>query len=125
VDYQKIFLIGGATGNGEIKKTRQGGYRYGVFRLALRTRDADTMRIAKQGIAFEITPADDENTYISVRCYGKLAESVTKIKKGTRLFVEGELDLEPLSRHDGQARATVKVIADAVRILTKKGRERE
>ena len=35
----------------------------------------------------------DETNYFPVRCFGKLAESVTNIEKGTKLFVAGELEI--------------------------------
>ena len=76
LDYQKITvnLIGNATRDGEVKEAKESGNRYGDFRLAVRNRN-------------------DETTFFPVRCFGKLAESVSNIKKGTKFFVEGELEI--------------------------------
>ena len=101
LDYQKISvnLIGNATHDGQIKQAKESGNAYGDFRLAVRDRR-------------------DETHYFPVRCVGKLAESVTHIKKGAKLFVAGELDLGSFADDEGNTRMTFKVIADTYRILS-------
>ena len=76
LDYQgiSVHLIGNATHDAEIKQAKESGNRYGDFRLAVRNRN-------------------EETTYFPVRCFGKLADSVTHIKKGDKLFVAGELEM--------------------------------
>ncbi len=100
VDYQKIsaMLIGNATQDAEIKLARDSDNRYGDFRLAVRNRQGET-------------------TYFPVRCFGKLAEGITGIKKGTKVFVDGELEVSSFEGDDGNKRMTFRVRANTYRIL--------
>ena len=59
----------------------------------------------------------EESHYFPVRCFGKLAESVTNIKKGARLFVAGDLELSSFVGEEGGKQVTFRVIADTYRIL--------
>jgi single stranded DNA-binding protein len=106
MDYQKITvnLIGNATHDAEVKQAKESGNQYGDFRLAVRDRN-------------------DETHYFPVRCFGKLAESVSNIKKGTKLFVAGELEFGSFADEEGKNRVTFKVIADTYRILNGGRRE--
>ena len=58
-----------------------------------------------------------ETNYFPIRCFGKLAESVTNIKKGTKLFVAGELEISSFTGDEGGKRMAFKVVADTYRIL--------
>jgi single stranded DNA-binding protein len=100
MDYQKIsaVLIGNATQDAEIKQARESGNQYGDFRLAVRNRQGET-------------------TYFPVRCFGKLAEGVSAIQKGTRVFVEGELEMGSFTGDEGEKRMTFRVLANTYRIL--------
>jgi single-stranded DNA-binding protein len=100
VDYQKIttFLIGNAVADAEVKLARDSEHRYGDFRLAVRDRN-------------------DETHYFPVRCFGKLAASVSAIQKGTKLFVDGELEIAAFEGEDGDKRMTFRVVANTYRIL--------
>lgn len=59
-----------------------------------------------------------------MRCFGKLAESVRNIKKGTKVFVEGELELGAFVGEDGKKQMTVRVLANTYRILDGGRREK-
>jgi single stranded DNA-binding protein len=100
MDYQKIavFLIGNATQDAEIKQARESGNQYGDFRLAVRNRQSET-------------------NYFPVRCFGKLAEGLSAIQKGTRVFVEGDLEISAFTGEDGEKRMTFRVLANTYRIL--------
>jgi single stranded DNA-binding protein len=91
-------LIGNATHDAEVKQAKESGNAYGDFRVAVRNRN-------------------DETTFFPVRCFGKLAESVTNIKKGTKLFVAGKLELGSFADDEGNKRMAFKVVADTYRIL--------
>jgi single-strand DNA-binding protein len=91
-------LIGNATRDAEIKQAKESGKRYGDFRLAVRDRNGETQ-------------------YFPIRCFGKLAESVGAIKKGTRLFVPGELEISSFTSEEGQKQMTFRVVAETYRIL--------
>src|SRR5688572_14329215 len=101
LDYQKItaFLIGNATHDAEVKLARDGENRYGDFRMAVRNRNGET-------------------TYIPVRCFGKLVEGMNGIRKGTRLFVDGELEISSFEGDDGNKRMSFRIVANTYRILT-------
>ena len=60
---------------------------------------------------------NNETTYFPVRCFGKLAESVTNIKKGTKLFVDGDLEISAFTGDEGGKRMAFKVVANTYRIL--------
>lgn len=100
MDYQKIsaVLIGNATQDAEVKQAKESGNPYGDFRLAVRNRQGET-------------------NYFPVRCFGKLAEGLSAIQKGTRVFVEGELEMGSFTGDEGEKRMTFRVLANTYRIL--------
>ena len=100
MDYQKItaFLIGNATHDAEVKQAKESDTHYGDFRLAVRNRTGET-------------------TYFPMRCFGKLAEGLAAVTKGTKLFVEGELEMSAYTGEEGGKRMTFRVVANTYRIL--------
>jgi single-stranded DNA-binding protein len=100
MDYQHIavFLIGNAANDAEVRQAKQRETFYGDFRLAVCNRAGET-------------------TYFPIRCFGKLAESVTAIKKGTRVFVQGELEISSFTAAEGNKQMTYRVTAETYRIL--------
>jgi single-stranded DNA-binding protein len=58
-----------------------------------------------------------ETTFYPVRCFGKLAESVINIKKGSRLFVAGALEIGSFTNAEEKKQMTFRVIADTYRLL--------
>jgi single-strand DNA-binding protein len=101
VDYQRITvsLIGNVTQDAEVKQAQESGKVYGDFRLAVRNRQGETC-------------------YYPIRCFGKLAESVIHLKKGARVFVDGELEISSFEGEDGGKRMTFRVVANSYRILS-------
>jgi single stranded DNA-binding protein len=101
MDYQRIAvsLIGNATKDGAVKAARESGHVYGDFTLAVRDKQKETH-------------------FFPVRCFGKLAESVTNIRKGAKVFVDGELELGAFDGEDGKKQVTFRVLANAYRILS-------
>lgn len=106
MDYQRISvsLIGNVTKDAEVKQAKESGKSYGDFRLAVRNRQGET-------------------NFFPVRCFGKLAESVMAIKKGAKLFVEGELEISSFEGLEGGKRMTFRVVANTYRILANHGRQ--
>ena len=92
-------LIGNATHDAEVKQAKESGKRYADFRLAVRDRNSET-------------------NYFPVRCFGKLANGVEGIKKGTKLFVAGELEISSFVGDEGGKRMTFRVVAETYRILS-------
>lgn len=103
MDYQKIsaILIGNATKDADVKAAKETGNVYGDFTVAVRDRQKETH-------------------FFPVRCFGKLAESVRNIRKGDKLFVEGELELNSFDGQDGNKQMTFRVLANAYRLLGNK-----
>jgi single stranded DNA-binding protein len=106
MDYQRmaVSLIGNVTQDAECKQAQESGKLYGDFRLAVRNRQGET-------------------NFFPVRCFGKLAESVTAIKKGAKLFVDGELEISSFEGVEGGKRMTFRVVANTYRILSGNGRQ--
>lgn len=52
-----------------------------------------------------------------MRVLGKLAETCEKVKKGTKVLVEGKLDILEYTDQQGQKRMTFRVLADTYRLL--------
>jgi single-stranded DNA-binding protein len=100
MDYQKITasLIGNATRDAEIKLARDSENRYGDFHMAVRNHTGETL-------------------YVPVRCFGKVAEGIASIKKGTKIFVQGNLEIASFANGEGDKRVTFRVVASAYRIL--------
>jgi single-stranded DNA-binding protein len=92
------FLIGNATHDAEVKLARDREHRYGDFRLAVRNREGET-------------------TYFPVRCFGKLVNGLSGVRKGAKLFVEGDLDIAAVAGEDGAKRMSFRVVASTYRIL--------
>ena len=99
MDYQRIFLIGNATKDAQVKRAKTSDNEYGDFTLAVSNRK-------------------DETTFYPVRCFGKLTKGVSGIRKGVRVFVEGTLDISSFTGDDGAKRMTYRVIANTFRILS-------
>lgn len=108
MDFQRITvaLIGNATQDAEIKAAKENGKPYGDFRLAVRNRHGET-------------------TFFPIRCFGKLAESVVNIRKGVKLFVDGELEISAFEGAEGGKRMTFRVVANTYRILNNGRRPEE
>jgi single-stranded DNA-binding protein len=89
-----------------MKAAKGSGKVYGDFTVAVRDQKKETH-------------------FYPVRCFGKLAESVVYIKKGTKLFVEGKLDLNAFTGEDGKKQVMFRVLADTYRILDGGRREKD
>ena len=91
-------MIGNATNDAAIKQAKNSDTRYGDFSLAVRNRAGET-------------------DYFPIRCFGKLAESMTAIKKGMKLFVVGELEISAFTTAEVNKPMTSRVTAETYRIL--------
>ncbi len=58
-----------------------------------------------------------ETVFFPVRCFGKLANGVRAIQKGTKLFVDGELEIGSFTGEEGEKRMTFRIVANTFRIL--------
>ncbi len=66
-----------------------------------------------------------ETVYYPIRCFGKLAESVKNVRRGSRLFIDGDLEISAFTDDEGAKRMNFKVVANTYRILDSKQRESE
>src|SRR5688572_20536028 len=101
MDYQHIavFLSGNATQDAQVKLAKVSGQLYGDFRLAVRNRAGET-------------------TDFPIRCFGELAQRMTAIKKGTKVFGEGKLEISGFTAEEGNKQMTYRVTAETCRILS-------
>jgi single-strand DNA-binding protein len=99
MDYQKIILVGNATKDAEVKQP-EGKTAYAYFTLA-------------------VSRTKEQTTFFPVRLFGKLAETCEIVKKGTKVLVEGRLDISEYTNEEDQKRMTFRVLADTYRLLSK------
>ena len=97
MDYQKIILVGNATKGAEVKQP-EGKTAYADFTLA-------------------VSRTKEQMTFFPVRVFGKLAEGCERVKKGTKVLVEGRLDISEYTDQEGQKKMTFRVLADTYRLL--------
>jgi len=98
MDYQKILLIGNTTDAPKVHKPEE-GLAYADFTVAVsRSRDGKT-------------------DFFPVRAFDRLANTVAKANKGTRLLVEGRVELDHYTPDNGQPQRTVRVLAHNLRFM--------
>ncbi|MCG3209252.1 MAG: Single-stranded DNA-binding protein [Anaerolineae bacterium] len=98
MDYQKLILMGNTTAVPKVQ-TPEGKTAFADFRLAV-----------SRG-------PEGETDFFPVRVFGKLAEVVATVKKGTRLLVEGRIELNQYTPEGGQPRLTVRVLVNTVQFI--------
>jgi len=59
----------------------------------------------------------DHTTFFPVRCFGKLVDGLSGIRKGAKVFVDGELEVSSYEGNDGEKRMGFRVLANTYRIL--------
>lgn len=75
MNFQKIILIGNATVDAQVKKSKKGDVTYTSFSLA-------------------VNDSQDKVNYFPVVAFGKLGESAAKqIAKGRQVLVEGRVEI--------------------------------
>lgn len=97
MDYQKIILAGNATEAAELTEP-EGKTAYTDF----------TVAVGRRGEGKDFFP---------VRAFGKLAEVAAKVEKGSRVLVDGRVEIGRFTPEDGQSRTTVRVVVDQLRFL--------
>lgn len=97
MDKQFLVLFGHVTKDSEILITKEGGKKYLRFNLAING-----------------AQKEDKTTYYSCLIFGeKIAEiAQSKIKKGTRVMVQGRPEPEAYVNKDGEAVPSVTVLVD-------------
>ena len=73
MNYQKLVLIGNATGDAERKTSRKGDVAYTRFQMG-------------------VSSGKDQSTYFKVAVFGERGEALAeKITRGRQVFVEGQI----------------------------------
>ncbi len=97
MDYQKIILVGNTTDAAKVEQPED-KTAYADFTVA-------------------VSRAREETDFFPVRAFGKLADVAAKIEKGAKVLVEGRVEIDRFTPEEGEARTTVRVLADAIRML--------
>jgi len=106
--YNKIILIGNLTRDPELKYTPQ-GTPVTSFRIAVNNR---------------LSQEKQETLFIDIIAFGRVAETSNEyLTKGSSVLVEGRLH-ERRWETDGQSRIKYEVLANTVRFLSKKEKDK-
>jgi single-strand DNA-binding protein len=101
----RVSLIGNLGKDPEVRYT-QSGTAVGNLRLGVTER-------RKEGEEYK-----DQTEWVTVVCFGKTAENVSKyLQKGRQIFVDGRLQTRSWEDKTGQTRYTTEVIAQQVLFL--------
>jgi single-strand DNA-binding protein len=107
--FNKVVIIGRLGNDPDLKSTRSGT---SVCNLSVATE-----RNVKQGDKWE-----SKVVWVRVTVWGRRGETVERyLGKGSKLLVEGELDLNEWEDRDGNKKSTLQVIASNVVFLDSKG----
>lgn len=64
----------------------------------------------------------EKTTFIDVTFFGRMAENVNQyLRKGSKILVEGKIDISDYQTQDGQNRRAFKIIAQDMQMLDSKG----
>ena len=100
MNYQKIILIGNTTDKPNVSRPENKS-PYADLTIAVN-------RVSK-GIDF-----------FPVRLFGKYAEHADKLAKGSRLLIEGRVQIDRYTPEGGEPRTVVRVLADKIRFVDPK-----
>jgi len=101
-----VVLCGNLTKDGELRATKDGN---SIFNFTLAVRRS----YAKEG--------QEDVDFINCSSYGKLADNMSKYtKKGSKVLVQGKLQIRCYQDKDGNNRYTTSIIVDTCTFLNKK-----
>ena len=101
MNYQKLILVGNTTGAAKVEKA-EGKTAYADFTMA-------------------VNRSREEADFFPVRAFGRLTEGASRIEKGDTVLVEGRVEIDRFTPEGGEPRTTIRVLADAVRLLQRAG----
>ena len=74
--------------------------------------DARTSKAGKPWVRLRVgCGRDDDTQWISVSCFGKAAETAATLRKGDKIYVEGNIKLDTWTGNDGSERHGLSVAA--------------
>jgi single-strand DNA-binding protein len=108
MDYQKITVLGNVTSQPQVNRP-DGKTAYVDFSIGV------SRGPAKEG-------RESVSDYFPVRAFGKLAQVAEQVNKGTRLLVEGRLEINTVPAKDqpDQTRTFVRIVPQVIVILSPK-----
>ena len=101
MNYQKIILIGNATAAAKVEKPKG--------------------KTAYADLTVAVSRGREETDFFPVRAFAELTEVGAGIKKGAKVVVEGRVEINHYVSQDGQPFKTIRVIADALRLIYQPG----
>ena len=105
----KVLLIGNLTQDPELRYIPSSGTAVVKFALAVNR-------------PFTNQQGERETDFINITAWRKLAENCANyIQKGSKVYVEGRLQIRSFDDKDGIRRKVAEVVADNVQFLDKKG----
>lgn len=107
--YQQLFLLGRATKDAEVTKSKQ-GKPYAKFSLAVNeTVGSNSKKKSKE---------KEERTYFyNILVFNKTSANADMIKKGDLVMVDGRPEVDPYISNEGEAKASMVVYAKRWRLL--------
>ena len=99
---------------------------FGIGRLG---KDPDEIKVTKDGKAYcrfsmAVDQKNKEAMWLIVTCWDKTAETVERYaRKGTSVFVQGQLQIPKYTDKSGIERTSVEINAGNVQLLEKKPKE--
>jgi single-strand DNA-binding protein len=116
---KKVFIIGNLGRDPEARYS-QDGKMYASFTVAVNDRPR---RSQTQGAdTGQGGQPEETTTWFRVTAFGRQAEIVNEyLRKGTSVFVSGDLSAREFIGNDGQKRTSLEVIMQDMQILTPKG----
>jgi single-stranded DNA-binding protein len=90
MDYQRIILVGNASADASLRKSKNGEVSFAAFNVGVKNSKEHTI-------------------FFPVVAFGKLGETlVTHINRGRQILVEGSIEISPTGRFN--------IVADRVRL---------
>jgi single-strand DNA-binding protein len=106
----RVFLIGNLTRDPELRHTPNGA-AVAQFGLAVNRYYQSQGGERKEDVCF-----------VDISAWGKIAETCSQfLKKGKQVFLEGRLQFDQWQAKDGQKRSRIKVVANRVQFMDRKG----
>lgn len=96
MDFQKIILVGNTTGEIQVQKP-EGKTAYADFSVGVSRNRQEKL-----------------TDFFPVRAFGKVAEGITQLKKGTKVLVEGRVEIDRFTPEEGEPRKVIRVLANIV-----------
>ena len=106
MDYQKIILVGNATDAAKIEKP-------------------EGKKMAYIDLFVAVNRNQEEADFFPVRWWPKNVDIAALIKKGSKILVEGRVEINRSKNKEGESRQYVRVLANYLMLLPSQGRNED